>query len=78
MSIKGIIVNRSELADFLGVSLPTIDAYLKRGCPYVSEADRAKGVPWGFNTADVVNWNKEDYRLQEGLTIFNEWAGVPK
>jgi terminase small subunit / prophage DNA-packing protein len=53
---KGYILNRVELAEYMGVSLPTIDDWRRRGCPYVEKADRAKGVPWKFNSADVVNW----------------------
>ena len=56
MDIKGEVVNRVELAKILGVSLPTIDAYVRRGCPYVSKADREKGIPWEFNTAAVIDW----------------------
>jgi terminase small subunit / prophage DNA-packing protein len=57
----GLLVNRKELSEILGVSLPTIDNYLSRGCPYVSKADRSKGIPWEFNTRDVINWAHEDF-----------------
>ena len=56
MSIKGKRVNRAELAEILGVSLPTVDAFVKRGAPYVSKADREKGIPWEFDTAAVIEW----------------------
>ncbi len=60
MSKKGLIVNRRELADICGVSLPTVGAYVRRGCPYVSRADRDKGIPWQFNTYLVIEWLKKD------------------
>src|SRR4051794_16026613 len=54
----GRIVNRVQLGDFLGVSLPTVDAYVRRGCPFVQRGN--KGQEWQFNSADVVEWLKND------------------
>ena len=50
----GLSVNRSGLADILGVSLPTVDSYLKRGMPFVARG--CKGQEWAFNTRDVIDW----------------------
>ena len=73
MDIKGKAVNRAGLAEILGVSLPTVDAYVKRGCPYVSQADRDNGIPWAFDTAAVIAWLIEDYWRDHGSTL-NAWA----
>jgi phage terminase Nu1 subunit (DNA packaging protein) len=53
----GQIVNRAGLADVFGVSLPTIDDWVRRGCPVVTRGRR--GVSWEFNTADVRRWDIE-------------------
>jgi len=47
-----------ELADFLGTSLPTVDAYVRRGCPFATRG--SKGKEWAFNSRDVVEWLKAD------------------
>ena len=51
---KGQIVNRSGLADVFGAALPTVDTWVKAGCPCVKRGGR--GQEWQFNTADVSNW----------------------
>ena len=49
-------VNRAELADILGCSLPTITSKVQRGMPYLQRGQRGK--EWTFDTADVFNWEK--------------------
>lgn len=49
-----MIVTRQDLANAMGVSLPTIDRWVREGCP-VKQRGR-KGIPWEFNLADVVAW----------------------
>ena len=51
---SGLEVNRSKLAEIFGVSVDTVSAWAKRGCP-VLERGR-KGVEWKFNTASVSGW----------------------
>ena len=45
--------NKTELADLLGVSVPTLDAWIKKkpGFPIVTRGNN--GVPWEFNPAAV-------------------------
>ncbi|EKN01111.1 MULTISPECIES: terminase small subunit [unclassified Acidocella] len=50
-------VNRVVLADFLGVSLPTIDTMVRNGCPVIQRG--ARGREWIFSTADVVRWQTD-------------------
>lgn len=50
----GLIVNRSQLAATFGVSLPTVDQWVRSGCPHVTKG--AQGQSWKFNTADVTQW----------------------
>jgi phage terminase Nu1 subunit (DNA packaging protein) len=64
MAYKGLgkEVNREELADVFGVSLNTISAWTRRGCPY--EQKGRQGKPWRFNTRDVSEWLREQVRLE--------------
>jgi len=48
------IVNRSELAEIFGKSLPTVSAWVARGCPVLERG--AKGREWQFDTAAVADW----------------------
>ncbi|MGF7175858.1 terminase small subunit [Azospirillum doebereinerae] len=54
MSKPGSRVNRAELADVFGVSLPTIDSWVRDGCPFAEKG--AKGREWAFETANVHRW----------------------
>jgi phage terminase Nu1 subunit (DNA packaging protein) len=54
---RGQRVNRSQLADVFGVSLPTVDNWVKAGAPVVQRGSR--GTEWVFNTADVARWMKD-------------------
>lgn len=54
---KGQQVNRANLADVFGVSLPTIDSWVRAGCPLIQRG--SKGVEWTFNTADVSKWLRD-------------------
>lgn len=49
-------VNRAELAEILGVSLPTITSKVNKGMPYVQKGQRGK--EWTFDTAEVFAWEK--------------------
>jgi phage terminase Nu1 subunit (DNA packaging protein) len=51
---KGQTCNRGELSEFFGVTPPTVDAWVRAGCPIASKGQR--GVASTFNTAEVANW----------------------
>lgn len=55
--VKGKQVTRQALADVFGVSLPTIDAWVRKGCPFVEKGGR--GQEWQFNTASVSKWLRD-------------------
>ena len=57
---RGQHVNKVELSDIFGVAMPTIDDWVRRGCPVVERG--AKGKSWVFNTADVRAWREDDVR----------------
>jgi phage terminase Nu1 subunit (DNA packaging protein) len=63
---RGQKVNRKQLADIFGVSLPTVDAWVKSGCPYDQKGDR--GREWIFDTADVMRWREQLARDDAGDT----------
>lgn len=50
----GRIVNRADLATLCNVTLPTVDAWVRRGCPAVERG--SKGREWQFDFAEVVQW----------------------
>lgn len=54
---KGQAVTRSGLADVFGVSLPTVDGWIRAGCPFEKRGGR--GVEWAFDTAAVSRWLRE-------------------
>lgn len=51
------IVSRAKLAEFTGKSLPTIDSWVRQGCPVVKRGGRGK--EWEFDTAAVNDWRVE-------------------
>ncbi len=53
---QGKKVNRKQLADIFGISLPTVDAWVRSGAPYDQKGDRGK--EWMFDTADVMRWRE--------------------
>lgn len=55
---RGQVLNRNDLSDFFGVALPTVDIWIRRGCPYVTKG--GPGTPWEFNSADVAKWLKDE------------------
>ena len=55
-----MIVNRQELSEAMGISLPTVDRWVRDGCPVKQRG--AKGVPWEFDLAAVVAWWGDNQR----------------
>lgn len=57
---RGQTLNRAATADALGITPPTLDEWVRRGCPAVEKGGR--GRAWKFNTAEVVKWREQDVR----------------
>lgn len=55
--IKGKALTLAELADFFGVSIPTVNAWIRNGCPFVTKG--GKGRAWEFDSAAVATWLKD-------------------
>jgi len=51
---KSRLANKAEAAEWFGVSIPSIDAWLRRGCPYVTRGER--GTQWRLDLLDVAKW----------------------
>lgn len=52
-----IQLNRAGIAQHMGVSLPTIDRWVKDGMPVVQRGSR--GVEWVFDLPEVIRWRVE-------------------
>ena len=48
------LANKAEVSEFFGVSLVSINTWIKRGCPYVQEGSH--NVPWVFDLLEVARW----------------------
>ena len=53
--------NKAEIAEFFGVSLPTVHSWLRKGCP-----GRKKGNRWQFDTAKVFGWYRDAMNSDAG------------
>lgn len=54
---RGQKVSRRDLAAVFGVSLPTVDTWVRQGCPFDTRGGRGK--EWTLDTADVARWREE-------------------
>jgi len=45
---------KEDVARIFRVSIPTVDAWVRSGCPFVRQGSR--GHAWTFNLADVIAW----------------------
>ena len=54
-------LNKSELAEFFGVSPQALDGWIRRGCPSVARGQ--PGKPWVFDALDVARWRFEGERI---------------
>lgn len=67
---KGKSVNRTELANLFGVSLPTVDGWVRNGIPNNRPLGSRSVI---FNTADVANWLRDRAREEAtGNSIADE------
>lgn len=62
MAVKhaGQNVNKAALCVIMGVSPPTVDGWVRNGCPITQRGSR--GVAATFNTADVMKWLRDKAR----------------
>jgi len=48
------IKNKAEVAEFFGISLPTLDTWIRKDCPCIQQGGR--GVQWQFDILEVAKW----------------------
>ena len=73
-------VSLTRAAEILGVSRGTLADWIARGCPFVSRADKARGVEWQLDTAAVFKWRVDgcvkdavaSYQTEDGGTSKEE------
>ncbi len=46
--------NKSDVAEFFDVSLPTVEGWVRRGCPVVVRGSKTQ--PWVFDLLHVAEW----------------------
>jgi len=46
--------NKAEVSEFFGVTLPTVNAWIARGCPVLQKG--ARGIPWVLDLLEVAQW----------------------
>lgn len=56
-------LNKSEIAQFFEVSLPTVESWIRRGCPVVERGSRGKA--WVLDALDVAKWRFEGDEEEE-------------
>ncbi len=61
---QGQKVNRKQLAELFGISLPTVTSWIASGCPFDQKGERGK--EWVFDTADVMRWREDLARADAG------------
>ena len=74
---RGQKVNKSGLAAVFGISLVTVEAWIRNGCP-VEEKGAGKGKPWVFDTADVAAWREQRAAEEAGGESTQDEAALNK
>lgn len=54
-------LNKSDMADCLGISRTAFSQWIKKGCPY--EQKGSQSGQWVFDTAAVIRWREEQAAL---------------
>ena len=54
----GRTINRSDLSSLCGVSLPTVDAWVRKGCPIIERG--SKGREAKYDSAAVIRWIRDN------------------
>ena len=44
--------NKAALAEWFGVSVATVDNWLRRGCPSITRGSRGQALEFGFDGGD--------------------------
>jgi phage terminase Nu1 subunit (DNA packaging protein) len=75
-------VNRRQLADILGISLPTVTSWTNDGMPFTREG--SKSAEWEFDTRECIEWfaakklKLKERRPGRGKNPFDEGEEEPE
>jgi terminase small subunit / prophage DNA-packing protein len=72
----GVQLNRADLAQHMGVSLPTVDRWVKEGCPVTQRGSR--GVEWKFDLAEIIRWYGDRRAEQSAGSAPTDLAEIDK
>jgi len=50
----------------MGIGRNTLLQWIKKGCPYISKADRRHRIEWQLNTHEVLKW-RTDQAIKEAI-----------
>ncbi len=64
----------TRAATELGLHRNTLSAWLDRGCPAVTKADRSRGVDWQLKLGDIFDWRVKT-AVDDALSGFHGEAG---
>jgi phage terminase Nu1 subunit (DNA packaging protein) len=59
--------NKADVSAFFGVSLPTVNEWVKKGCPVIQKGIGA-GIPWIFDLLEVMLWKYGATERDDQLT----------
>lgn len=59
------IANKAELARWFEISLPTVDSWIRTGCPFLQRG--SSGNPWVFDLLSVSQWKYSGNRDETGI-----------
>ena len=68
-------VNRTELAQVLGISMPTVTAWMGEGMPF--KEGGGKGKPFIFDTVECIEWWAENKRRRKRSDTANDPFAEP-
>lgn len=69
-------VNKAELCSLMGVTPPTVDGWVRNGCPIKQKG--ARGVASTFNTAEVMKWLRDKAREEGSGTALADEAELKR
>lgn len=72
----GVKLNRGQLADHMGISLPTVDRWVKEGMPVEQRGQR--GVQAVYDLADVIRWRIDRAAKDAAADAPDDLAAIEK
>lgn len=64
-----MLVNKAELADILGCSLPTLNDWIRKDPDFPVEARGSNGVEWQFDADRVIEYRRQQREAEEAEAL---------